>query len=264
MVGGLVRLATRILPRPLLHRVGVMAGWCMAQCMRGNRYEDPIDGFGYRSLLPYGRVTKRANALAPHSLSLERHRMLWLYLTRELRIEQAQQLRVLHMAPEWALLRRLRRMKGLRYTTADLSSPWASVHCDIQELPFDDASFDLILCNHVLEHIPDDRQAMRELYRVLAPGGTALLLVPLDTTRSTTLEDPSINTPALREQFYWQRDHLRLYGLDYPARLTDAGFAVEVVDYAASLGPEACQRHAIRTDEPLYIGRKSEEDRNAV
>jgi len=126
----------------------------------------------------------------------------------------------------------------------------------VQALPFPDESFDLILCNHVLEHIPDDRLAMRELYRVLAPGGTAVLLVPIDENRADTLEDPAINTPKLRERYYHQRDHLRLYGRDYAERLQAAGFQVQVRDYAAELPPEIAAKCALRAGEKLYLGHR--------
>lgn len=256
MFGRLIQLATRFLPRPLLHRLAVAAGRAIALLYRGHRFEDPIDGCRYRKLLPYGRTNRRPNALAPRSLSLERHRLIWLYLTRELALGQ-KPLNVLHIAPEWCLLQRLKRLPNIHYTTADLESPWASVHCDIQHLPFPDNTFDLILCNHVLEHIPDDRQAMRELLRVLRPGGAAMLLVPQNLSLAHTLEDPAINTPALREKFYYQRDHLRLYGLDYTARLAQEGFRVEALNYFARLAPDERTRFALREDDTLYIGHKT-------
>lgn len=255
MLGQLIQLATRHLPRPLLHRFAVAAGRGVSWLYSGNRFEDPIDGQRYRKLLPYGRITRRPNALAPRSLSLERHRLIWLYLTRELSIETTPR-SVLHMAPEWCFLRPLQNLPNINYTTADLESPWASVHCDIQKLPFPDNSFDLILCNHVLEHIPNDRQAMRELFRVLRTNGTALLLVPQDLSLEQTLEDPNINTPELREKFYYQRDHLRLYGRDYACRLAEAGFNVETLDYFSRLSEHERFRYALRREDLLYIGRK--------
>ncbi|MBB1537108.1 MAG: class I SAM-dependent methyltransferase [Bacteroidia bacterium] len=255
MLGQLIQLATRFLPRPLMHRIAATIGRTITLLYRGNRFEDPIDGQRYRSLLPYGRTMRRSNALAPCSLSLERHRLIWLYLSRQLHIGETP-MRVLHMAPEWCLQNKLKAMANVCYTSADLESPWASVHCDIQCLPFDDNHFDLILCNHVLEHIPDDRKAMRELFRVLRPQGIALLLVPQDRSREHTLEDPSINTPALREKFYHQRDHLRLYGLDYAQRLSNEGFTVEIVDYFSQLPASERTRYALRPDDLLYIGHK--------
>ncbi len=135
MLGKAISLATRYIPRTLLHRVGVAVGWCLAQVCRGHRYQDPIDGFGYRTLLPYGRVAQRRNALAPKSLSLERHRLIWLYLHRELDLAN-RPYRILHMAPEWALRKRLGHMENLRYTTADLSSPWARFTATSRPSPF--------------------------------------------------------------------------------------------------------------------------------
>ena len=255
MLGSLISWLTRHLPRPLLQRGADLGGKGLALLLKGNCYEDPFDGRCYRKLLPYGRILKRQNALAPASLSLERHRLIWLFLQRELHIETAS-LSVLHMAPERCLQRRFQAIHSIRYTSADLVSPWAAVHCDIQALPFDDNSFDLILCNHVLEHIPDDQKALRELCRVLRPGGLAFLLVPMDTQRETTLEDPAINTPQLREKYYYQSDHLRLYGRDYPARLVRAGFRVQILNYALLLPLPTAQRFALRLDEPLYLASK--------
>ncbi|MGP1362342.1 MAG: class I SAM-dependent methyltransferase [Bacteroides sp.] len=252
---GLVSIVTRFVPRQYLHRVAHWVGGVISLFLRGKRYEDPIDGYRYRKLLPYGRIEKRVNALAPHSLSLERHRLIWLYLVRELAIAH-HSFRVLHIAPEMCLQRKLKKISTLQYTSADLISPWAEVHCDIQALPFADNSFDLILCNHVLEHIPNDRLAMRELYRVLAPRGVALLLVPLDDSRAETLEDPAINTDALREKYYHQRDHLRLYGRDYVLRLQEAGFEVSTLDYVATLTPEERTKYCIRDSDKLYVARK--------
>lgn len=256
MLGRIIQLATRFIPRPVLHRIAVTAGRCVALFYRGDRFEDPIDGRRYRKLLPYGRTNRRPNALAPRSLSLERHRLIWLYLSRELALGN-KPLEILHMAPEWCLMQRLQRMANIRYTTADLASPWASVHCDIQNLPFPSDSFDIILCNHVLEHIPDDRRAMRELLRVLRPGGTALLLVPQNLSLEHTLEDPAINTPALREKFYYQRDHLRLYGRDYTARLAQEGFRVKAIDYFSQLPASERNRYALRREDILYVGQKN-------
>lgn len=255
MLGSLIGWVSRNLPRHWLHYVSVLGGRIVAQFYRGRRHEDPIDGFLYRKLLPYGRLERRPSALAPASLSLERHRLLWLYLRDDLRIEETPY-RVLHMAPEWCLRRRFLQLSNLQYTSADLNSPWADVHCDIQSLPFADEAFDLILCNHVLEHIPDDHLAMRELLRVLSPGGVALLLVPQDLKRAETFEDPRINTDALREEHYGQKDHLRLYGRDYPARLAAEGFRVEELDYVSRFTEGQRIYWGLRLSDTLFIGRK--------
>ena len=173
----------------------------------------------------------------------------------ELEISE-QHYNVLHLAPESCLQRKLKALPRIHYVSADLESPWAEIHCDIQEMPFASNSFDLILCNPVLDHIPDDRRAMHELFRVLAPNGVALLLVPLDENRETTLEDPAINTDALREKYYGQRDHLRLYGRDYVQRLAEAGFKVSALDYASQLSQKERERYCIRLADKLYVARK--------
>ena len=159
--------------------------------LRGNTYTDPIDGKSYRRFLPYGYAKIRENVLAPGTLSLERHRLFWLYLKNETTFFSAP-LRVLHFAPEQAFVQKFKKQKNLSYTTTDLNSPIADVKADICDLPFKDNSFDFIICNHVLEHIPDDTKAMQELHRVLAPKGTAILQVPYDAKLSTTFEDNTI------------------------------------------------------------------------
>jgi predicted SAM-dependent methyltransferase len=94
---------------------------------------------------------------------------------------------------------------------------------------------------------------MKELYRVMKPGGFGIFQVPIDYTREETLEDPNINTPELREKYYWQKDHVRLYGKDYPKRLEQAGFKVKAVDYQSELGKELCQRYRLTDGEILYV-----------
>ncbi len=200
LLGGLLGWVVRRVPRPLVQRFAKVGGRCLAVFYRGSRYCDPLDGYRYRALLPYGRLDSRQNALAPAALSLERHRLIWLWLTRVYGLNgqgaERVPIRVLHVAPEPCLQRALQRCHGVIYTSVDLESPWASVHCNIESMPFPDDAFDLILCNHVLEHVEHDRRAMRELLRVLSPDGVALLLVPLDNDRAETLEDPLYCTPA--------------------------------------------------------------------
>ena len=158
-----------MVPRPLLIRLSYIARPILARLYKGNTYTDPIDGKSYKKFLPYGYETQRENVLSPSTLSLERHRLLWLYLKNETTFFTTPQ-KVLHFAPEQAFYKRFRSLEHLDYTTTDLNSPLADVKADICNLPFQDNAYDFILCNHVLEHIPDHHKAISELYRVLKPG----------------------------------------------------------------------------------------------
>ncbi len=147
-------------------------------------------------------------------------------------------------------------MKNIHYTTADLISPWAKVKLDVQNMPLPDNGYDVIFCNHVLEHVPSDLKAMSELYRVMKPGGFGIFQVPLDTKIDKTLEDSAINIPELREKHYGQRDHVRLYGTDYAQRLRSVGFDVTEDDFVNQLDSALVARYCLPKDEILYICRK--------
>ena len=158
-----------IVPRPILIRLSYWVRPLFALIYRGNRHTDPIDGRSFRTFLPYGYEIQREAVLSPSTLSLERHRLLWLYLQRETNFF-TEPARVLHFAPEQSFYKRFRKLGHKEYVTTDLNSPLADIHADICDLPFGDNTYDIILCNHVLEHIPDDRKAMQELYRVMGAG----------------------------------------------------------------------------------------------
>ncbi|HEA29214.1 MAG TPA: SAM-dependent methyltransferase [Leeuwenhoekiella sp.] len=223
-------------PRPLLIRMSYVARPFIAFALKGKRYQDPIDGKRFSKFLPYGYGKQRDNVLSPSTLSLERHRLLWLYLQRETNFFTAPA-KVLHFAPEQAFYKRFRKMKNLDYTTTDLNSPLADVKADICDLPFTSNAYDIIFCNHVLEHIPDDHKAMEELYRVLKPGGMAFLQIPQDLDRAKTFEDDSIVDKRERAKIFGQYDHVRVYGRDYFDKLREIGFTVKEVDYTAILEP---------------------------
>jgi SAM-dependent methyltransferase len=191
----------------------------------------------------------------PNCRSHERHRTLWLFL-RDATNVLSEPLSLLHFAPEPVLKARLLSAKNLDYTTADLSSTDAEHHFDITEIPYPADSFDLIICSHVLEHVGDDRRAMGEMLRVLRPGGSALILVPLDTERPTTYEDPSITSPEGRLRAFLQEDHLRVYGTDFTARLEGAGLSVSVERYAESLDDSLIRRYGLLPDDWIFIGEK--------
>lgn len=223
--------------------------------MRGNTYTDPIDGKSYRRFLPYGYAKVRENVLAPGTLSLERHRLFWLYLKNETAFFSAP-LRVLHFAPEQAFVKKFKKQKNLTYTTTDLNSPIAEVKADICDLPFKDHSFDFIICNHVLEHIPNDTKAMQELYRVLAPSGTAIVQVPYDAKREITFEDNTITDQSERTRIFGQYDHLRVYGMDYFKKLSSVGFNVNALDYTQSMSDNDIERYRLCRGELLPVCKK--------
>jgi len=227
----------------------------MAWWYRGDRYEDPIDGKKFKSFLPYGYENVRENVLSPSTLSLERHRLLWLYLQKETTLF-SEPTKLLHFAPEQCFYKRFRESDLIDYTTTDLNSPLADVKADICNLPFADDEFDMILCNHVLEHIPDDPQAMKELYRVLKPGGTAIFQVPLENDREVTFEDNSITDRAERARIFGQYDHVRIYGMDYFDRLRQVGFEVQVLDYTKQLSPDRVDYYRLAAGELIPVVTK--------
>jgi SAM-dependent methyltransferase len=167
--------------------------------------------------------------------------LLWLYLKNRTNL-LSDNLKVLHFAPEFQLYRLIRKLPNIDYLTADLSAPRVMMNIDITNIPFADESFDVILCNHVLEHIPDDGKAIKELYRVLKPNGWAILQVPLDSNLAETLEDPQIISEEDRLKFYGQKDHVRLYGRDYKDRL-------KVHDYIEEIGRDVAEKYRLVSED---------------
>lgn len=224
--------------------------------LRGKKYTDPIDGKSFRKFLPYGYENQRENVLSPSTLSLERHRLLWLYLKKETDFFTAKH-KMLHFAPEQAFYKRFRKMKNLDYTTTDLNSPLADVKADICKLPFKNNTYDIIFCNHVLEHIPDDKKAMEEIFRVLKPGGMAILQIPQDLSRKATFEDNSITDRQERAKIFGQYDHVRIYGYDYFDKLRKVGFSVEEVNYTRQLSETEVEKFRLAKGEILPVCRKN-------
>ena len=204
--------------------------------------------------LPYGYQNQRNNVLSPSTLSLERHRLLWLYLQNETNFfTSVEKKKVLHFAPEQAFYKRFRNQKNLEYTTTDLLSPLADVKADICNLPFKDNQYDIILCNHVLEHIPDDTKAMQELYRVLKLGGMAILQIPQDLSRTTTYSNNAITNQKERAKIFGQYDHVRIYGLDYFDKLRSIGFTVHEVDYTNQISEELVTKYGLAQGEIIPV-----------
>jgi len=222
---------------------------------KGNRYTDPIDGKSYRKFLPYGYGVQRPNVLAPGTLSLERHRLLWLFLKKDTDFFTAPK-KVLHIAPEQAFLKRFKVLDNLDYTTADLYSPLADIKADVTKLPFENNTFDVVICNHVLEHVTDDTKAMQELYRVMKKGGFGIFQIPQDLNRETTYEDFSITDPKERSKHFGQYDHVRVYGKDYFDKLRFVGFSVDEIDYSKKIKADLFEKYRLAKGEILPIANK--------
>jgi len=251
----LFKILLNLIAKPLLIRLSYLIRPILAFFLKGDNYTDPIDGKSFKTFLPYGYGKQRSNVLSPSTLSLERHRLLWLFLKSDTDFFSAEK-KVLHFAPEQAFYRRFKSMKNLDYTTTDLNSPLADVKADICNLPFEDNAFDMILCNHVLEHIPDDTKAMQELYRVLKVGGMGIFQIPQDLKRESTFEDNSITDKKKRAKIFGQYDHVRIYGRDYFDKLRSVGFKVDEVDYTGKLPEEAIAKYCLAKDEIIPVCTK--------
>jgi SAM-dependent methyltransferase len=242
------------IPRPWLIKGSYLVRPIIAWYLKGDRFTDPIDGKSFRKFLPYGYAKQRVNALSPGTLSLERHRLMWLFLRDETTFFTATtKLKVLHIAPEQCFLHIFRAQKNLDYTTSDLESPIADVKADICDLPFKENEFDVIFCNHVLEHVPDDTKAMQELYRVLKPNGFGVFQIPQDLSRAETFEDNTITDKKERTKIFGQYDHVRVYGRDYFDKLRNIGFQVDEVDYTKKITPNQLNRFCLMQNEILPV-----------
>jgi SAM-dependent methyltransferase len=241
-----------LIPRRVLIRLSYLFTGFLALWYRGSKYQCPVCGKKFRKLLPYGYNRVRQNVLCPSCLSLERHRLMWLFLKEKTNFF-TDKLDVLHVAPEQCFYGRFKKMENLNYHTADLESPLADIKMDIQHMPISDHQYDIVICNHVLEHVKDDRKAMREILRVLRPGGFALMHVPIDYTRKETYEDASITDPKEREKHFLQHDHVRLYATDFVDRLMEVGFELKEKDnYLTQVSDELSEKYCLPSQELMY------------
>jgi SAM-dependent methyltransferase len=242
------------IPRPWLIKASYIVRPLISWYLRGNKFTDPIDGRSFRKFLPYGYGKQRENALSPSTLSLERHRLMWLFLKDNTTFFTAtKKLKVLHIAPEQCFLNIFRKQQNLNYITSDLESPIADVKADICDLPFKENEFDVVFCNHVLEHISNDTKAMQELYRVLKPGGFGIFQIPQDLSKAITFEDDTITDRKERAKLFGQYDHVRVYGRDYFDKLRSIGFKVDEVDYTKKITLNKIEKYCLMKNEILPV-----------
>jgi predicted SAM-dependent methyltransferase len=249
-----VRRLAKLLPFPVKQRVLALLNYFSAIPYRGTGRYCPICRKTSNKFGRFG-IDQRDNAQCMHCGSLERHRLVWLYLERFTDLFDGRPKTILHIAPEPAFVPRLRKKFGSNYVTADLFDQYAMVKMDVMDIHYADESFDLIYCSHVLEHVPDDRRALAEFHRTLRPDGWAILQVPI--WREVTFEDPSIVDPAERLAVYGQMDHVRIYGHDFVDRVRDAGFKVKVVVAADFLSQDEIETMALNGAGEIYHCTKS-------
>jgi SAM-dependent methyltransferase len=246
-----------LIPRKYLIRISIFLRPILKIYFKGSKYTDPIDNSKYRKFLPYGYGKNiRKNALCPGTLSLERHRLLWLFLERNTTFFN-DKLKVLHFAPEQPFYKKFKSIKNWNYITCDLNSPLADIKADICKLPFKNFEFDLIICNHVLEHIDNDFMAMEEIYRVLKKNGIGILQVPIDESLSVTFEDKTIIDPKKKSELFGQYDHVRKYGKDFYDRLKSVGFKVKKIDVQKNLSEKEIKEYCLPKCEKIPFVIKS-------
>ncbi len=224
-----------------------------AQLNKGNDVNCPVCNHNYKKFLPYGRIA-RENALCPNCLALERHRLMWLFLKEKTDFFSAN-LKVLHIAPEHCFIERFEALSNLEYITADLESPLAKVKMDVHKIPFENNTFDVVFCNHVMEHVEDDLLACSEINRVLKKEGWGIIQSPVYNLKET-IEDKTITDPVERERIFGQRDHVRKYGNDYAARLRKSGIGIEENLFVKELPVEEIKKHSLPEKEIIFVCKK--------
>jgi SAM-dependent methyltransferase len=221
----------------------------------GRRIECPCCERRFRAFRPHPwGPSPDYPGICPSCEAYERHRALLLYLREQTEVFR-QPVDVLECAPFGGLTRQLKQRTNGRYVSVDLESPLAEIKADVTALPFPSGEFDVVLCSHVLEHVEDDRRAARELARVLRPDGFAVIIVPIHRGLSDTFEDPSITTPEERLTKYGQADHVRIYGRDFPARLTQAGFSVERINMFELVSGGDAGRWGLSRYDDIWVAR---------
>jgi SAM-dependent methyltransferase len=221
--------------------------------LQGNKFICPCCEGNFREFLMAGvHKRKRKNARCPRCGSLERHRLLWLYLKNKTSF-LTDKTSILDVAPMECLQTKFKQLKNIHYVGVDMDSHLAMLTMDLTAIPMKDNSFDCIICYHVLEHISDDQEAMRELFRVLKPGGVGILQSPVDLTLEKTFEDPTIVSPKDRAHHFGQEDHVRIYGKDYEERLQKAGFIIKKEYYPNELGEVLVEKYRLTDEKEIFL-----------
>jgi len=247
-----IKFIINIIPRKYIQRFSYIATKILALFYIGNKLECPVCNHHFRKFLPYGYLKPRNNALCPNCLSLERHRLMWLYLKEKTNFF-SEKIKLLHVAPEFCFIKRFDKLENVDYVTADIESPLAKVKMDVQKIPFSDNYFDVVFCNHILEHVEDHVVALKELFRVLKNGGWGIIQSPINSSREKTYEDKNITSAKEREVHFGQKDHLREFGLDYSHELEKGGFTVIAHNFINQLPHSTIEKHGLLAYEKVTI-----------
>ena len=268
MFDWLIKIIKKIVPNWILSPALNIYHYLVSLMYFGNKFICPICRGHFRRFLPIGLdipVIKkynivpggfRKNAKCPRCRSTDRERLFYLYLIKYQPNIFEENINLLHIAPEIKLRKVFNSHSNINYINGDLYNPQADEVIDITSINYDDNVFDIIICSHVLEHIQKDELAMSELFRVLKPGGLAIIQVPISSVLVETFEDSSIIEPEDREKYFGQKDHVRIYGTDYIKRLKKSGFKVTAYDFISELNPFDVQKYALLKDEKLYLCSK--------
>lgn len=257
------KLIKKIIPKFILKGYRIYKKQKQIKPYRGNKVLCPLCNSKFNEFAPFGLV-KRENAKCHNCGSLERHRLLWKYLNEKTNLFNFNtKIRLLHFAPEKSFYDIFSKKKNIDYIPCDLYPRKYAYNgnvkitmADITNIPFEENYFDVVLCNHVLEHILDDRRAMAELYRVMKKGAWGIFQVPIDYKRNVTYEDFTILTPEEREKAFGQNDHVRWYGRDYKNRLEKVGFDVKEDDYVKTFPTAELIKFGFLASELIYFCRK--------
>lgn len=224
--------------------------------LAGSRYHCPCCGWSLRSFTRGGASLRpRVRGYCPRCNSKPRHRWLWYHVQQHHPELFTAPLRLLHVSPSNGLAFSFRTLNHLRYVSTDLDEqPNIHARMDLTECPFPANCFDVIICLHVLEHVEADREAIGELYRLLKPGGWALVAVPIRMDEAT-FEDATVTTPAERQRLFGERDHVRFYGGDFYGRLSHPGFHVQTI-HAHHLAPELIEKYGLKAEEVMFYCTK--------